>query len=96
LINLLWSNRAEEQARNSLRQALSAIKKSLEKLDSLPLEVDRSTVRLDARLIDVDALKFEHNSIRGSFWKASLFAMLQARSGWPMKEIDSSAWLSTC
>ena len=29
LTNLLWSNRSEEQARNSLRQALSAIKKSL-------------------------------------------------------------------
>ena len=29
LINLLWSDRSEDQARNSLRQCLSAIRKSL-------------------------------------------------------------------
>jgi TolB-like protein/DNA-binding SARP family transcriptional activator/Tfp pilus assembly protein PilF len=59
LINLLWSNRSEEQARNSLRQALSAIKKPLAVLNHMPLEVDRTTVRIDASLIQVDALQFE-------------------------------------
>jgi TolB-like protein/predicted Zn-dependent protease len=59
LINLLWSDRSEEQARNSLRQSLSAIKKPLASLKTMPLSIDRTTVLLDADLIEVDALKFE-------------------------------------
>jgi len=59
LINLLWSDRGEEQARNSLRQCLSAIKKSLGDAAELVLEVDRTTVRLIPELVEVDALEFE-------------------------------------
>ncbi len=59
LINLLWSDRAEEQARNSLRQSLSSIKKSLEATTPLLLEVERTTVRVDPDQIQVDALEFE-------------------------------------
>ncbi|MCZ6723015.1 MAG: hypothetical protein O6938_03750, partial [Gammaproteobacteria bacterium] len=59
LINLLWSDRGEEQARNSLRQSLSSIKKSLKAACPLLLEVDRTTVRVNPNLIQVDALEFE-------------------------------------
>ena len=59
LINLLWSNRGEEQARNSLRQCLSAIRKSLGDAAELALQVDRNTVRLNPELIEVDVLEFE-------------------------------------
>jgi len=59
LINLLWSNRGEEQARNSLRQCLSTIRKSLGEAAELALEVDRNTVRLNSELVEVDALEFE-------------------------------------
>ncbi len=59
LINLLWSDRSEEQARNSLRQCLSAIKKSLGSAADLVLLVDRTTVTLKPELIDVDVLEFE-------------------------------------
>ncbi len=58
LFNLLWSNRSEQQARNSLRQALSAIKKSLKTIDPGPLQIERTTVLLDSNLIKVDALEF--------------------------------------
>jgi DNA-binding SARP family transcriptional activator len=37
LANLLWSNRSEQQARNSLRQALNAIKKLFTDIESQPL-----------------------------------------------------------
>ncbi|MCP4471663.1 MAG: hypothetical protein GY815_13435 [Gammaproteobacteria bacterium] len=59
LINLLWSDRGEEQARNSLRQCLSAIRKSLGDVADLVLQIDRTTVCLKPELIDVDALEFE-------------------------------------
>ena len=59
LINLLWSDRGEEQARNSLRQCLSTIRKSLGDAAELALEVDRNTVRLNPELIEVDALELE-------------------------------------
>ncbi|HUV21362.1 MAG TPA: tetratricopeptide repeat protein [Gammaproteobacteria bacterium] len=59
LINLLWSNRGEEQARNSLRQCLSAIRKTLGNAAELALQVDRTTVSLKGDVIDVDVLEFE-------------------------------------
>ena len=59
LINLLWSDRGDEQARNSLRQCLSAIRKALGDSADLALQVDRTTVCLKAETLDVDALEFE-------------------------------------
>ena len=59
LINLLWSDRSEEQARNSLRQALSAMKKALGDGADLMLQVDRTTVCLKPELIEVDVHEFE-------------------------------------
>ena len=59
MINLLWSNRGEEQARNSLRQCLSAIRKTLGDAAELALQVDRTTVSLKGDVIDVDVLEFE-------------------------------------
>ncbi len=59
LTNLLWSDRGEDQARNSLRQSLSQIKKALGKDSSEALEVDRNTVSLTNGGIEVDVLRFE-------------------------------------
>ena len=60
LVNLFWSDRGEDQARNSLRQALSSLKKPLDKAIPELLEVERTTVRLKPELItvDVDAFGF--------------------------------------
>ena len=97
LINLLWSNRGEEQARNSLRQALSAIKKSMAKLDPLPLEVDRSTVRLDAKLIDVDALEFESLATESDIESLSRAARLyqgEFLEGITIRDAATQEWLA--
>ena len=59
LINLLWSDRGEDQARNSLRQCLSALRKALGETADLVLVVDRTTVSVQAPMIEVDALEFE-------------------------------------
>lgn len=59
LMNLLWSDRSESQARNSLRQALSTIKKSLETVNPSPLMIDRISAGLDRGLVHIDVTEFE-------------------------------------
>jgi len=67
LINLLWSDRGEEQARNSLRQCLSAIKKSLGDSADLILQIDRVSVCLRPELVDVDVHEFESLADAGDY-----------------------------
>ena len=59
LFNLLWSERGEGQARNSLRQCLNAIKKSLGDEAKSILDIERTTISLKKGLISVDVLDFE-------------------------------------
>ena len=59
LIDLLWSDRSEDQARNSLRQTLSALKKSLGVVDPLPLQIGRTTVSVLAEAIKMDTIDLE-------------------------------------
>jgi TolB-like protein/predicted Zn-dependent protease len=56
LAALLWSNRGEAQARSSLRQALSELRKALAAADPPPLETAGESVTLaaDAVVVDVD------------------------------------------
>ncbi len=67
LVNLLWSDRGEEQARNSLRQALSALKKSLGDSADLILQIDRSSVSLKPELIEIDLHEFERLALEGDY-----------------------------
>ncbi|MCH8104034.1 MAG: hypothetical protein IIC58_00795, partial [Proteobacteria bacterium] len=59
LINLLWSDRGEDQARNSLRQSLSSIKKACKTEVPDLLQIERTTVRLVTDQVQVDAHEFE-------------------------------------
>jgi TolB-like protein len=61
-MNLLWSDRGEDQARNSLRQTLSVLKKALEVIDPLPLQIDRTTVSVLAESIEMDTLELENSN----------------------------------
>jgi len=58
LAALLWSDRAEEQARSSLRQALVALRKDFAALDDDPLVLTGDRVGLDANLVSVDVAEF--------------------------------------
>jgi len=96
LINLLWSDRGEEQARNSLRQCLSAIKKSLGDAADLVLTVDRTTVTLKPDLIDVDALEFERLAAESDFASLSTAASLyqgEFLEGISIRDAASQDWL---
>lgn len=57
LTALLWSDRGDDQARASLRQALAELRRSLG--EPSPLRTDNGTVSLDPALVSVDAPEFE-------------------------------------
>ena len=59
LCALLWSDRSEEQARGSLRHALSELRKALADVDPSPLMTNREAVCLDGTAVEVDAVTFE-------------------------------------
>ncbi len=58
LINLFWSDRGEDQARNSLRHALSAIRKALAAAETPVVNAERTTVGAVAGAIALDAHEF--------------------------------------
>jgi TolB-like protein len=57
LMALLWGDRAEEQARASLRQALAELRRCFG--DAAPLQTSNETIALDPTLIAIDAVAFE-------------------------------------
>jgi len=66
LTALLWSDRGEEQARGSLRQALAELRRVFAGTGLTPLVVDREAARLDAEIVSVDAAAFERALTEGS------------------------------
>ncbi|MGH6930664.1 MAG: BTAD domain-containing putative transcriptional regulator, partial [Dongiaceae bacterium] len=59
LTGLLWSDRGDEQARNSLRQALTELARILAGIEPSPLVKGRDTLSLDPEGVEVDAMLFE-------------------------------------
>jgi TolB-like protein len=58
LMGLLWSDRAEEQARNSLRQALVSLRRDIAGFKESPLALNGDRVALEKEHIAVDVLEF--------------------------------------
>ncbi|MCV2864806.1 BTAD domain-containing putative transcriptional regulator [Albidovulum sediminicola] len=58
LASLLWADRAEPQARSSLRQSLAALRKAFRAAGTDPLAGERVTVTLDLSEFAVDAIDF--------------------------------------
>ncbi|MCT8329071.1 BTAD domain-containing putative transcriptional regulator [Albidovulum sediminis] len=58
LASLLWADRAEAQARDSLRQSLAALRKIFRAAGTNPLAGDKTTVALDLSEVAVDAIEF--------------------------------------
>src|SRR4030095_1087527 len=68
LMALLWSDRGEEQARASLRQALAELRRALG--DPSPLKTEHDVVSLDPAMIAVDAMEFERLAKAGKLDEA--------------------------
>ncbi len=58
-MNLLWSDRGEVQASNSLRQALSQLRKNLVWNDVSPLIASTDSISIDPESVSTDAVDFE-------------------------------------
>src|SRR5688572_12331169 len=62
LATLLWGESPEDQARNSLRQALFALRKAL---PSGAVRVGGETIALDPAQVEVDVAVFEQHAAAG-------------------------------
>jgi TolB-like protein/DNA-binding SARP family transcriptional activator len=59
LANLLWSDRGDQQARDSLKHALTRLRQCLQAATPPPIVADRQSVRLDASALTIDVAVFE-------------------------------------
>ncbi|HKP26932.1 MAG TPA: BTAD domain-containing putative transcriptional regulator, partial [Dongiaceae bacterium] len=82
IAGLLWSDRGEQQARNSLRQNLLTLRNDLAPIDPTPLVFQEDLVKLDPMRISIDVLDFFNWRAHGdlataaSLFKGPLFAGL--------------------
>ena len=87
LAALLWGGRFEEQARQSLRQTLSALRRDLEPVAPSFVEVDREFVGLGTLATDLD--EFETALVRNDAPAAAALWRGEFAEG---LEIDSEGW----
>ena len=59
LAGLLWGDRGETQARNSLRQSLAAIRQAFRQAELDPVASERDSVSFDPSGIEIDVIAFE-------------------------------------
>ena len=81
LMALLWSDRAEEQARASLRQALAELRRALG--EPSPLRTEHDAVSLDPAMIALDAVEFERLAKAGQLGRGRrALSRAAARRAW--------------
>jgi DNA-binding SARP family transcriptional activator len=67
LAGLLWGDRAEAQARDSLKQALAGIRQAFRLGGLDPIRADRESVTLQLNGIEVDAVEFARRATDAGF-----------------------------
>lgn len=88
---LLWSDRDEEQARGSLRQALAELRKLLG--EPSPLRADRETIAFDHTLAKVDVADFERLAAAGAVEEAVALYRGDLMDGQIPSDPEFAAWL---
>ena len=76
LINVLWGDHADSQARSSLRQALFSLRRDLAGLDPAPLDFSRETISTKESAISTDVVSFARLATSSSIADLSLAAKL--------------------
>lgn len=59
LASLLWSDRGDQQARDSLKHSLTRLRQCLEPATPSPIVADRQSVKLDLAALGIDVAAFE-------------------------------------
>ena len=96
LAGLLWSDRAEAQARDSLKQSLASIRQTFRQAGLDPLRTDRDTAALEPDRIEIDAVEFAR--LAGSSTPPERAAVLyqgELLEGIDGLGSDLDAWLRT-
>src|SRR5262245_14831194 len=91
LMALLWSDRGEEQARASLRQALAELRRALG--EPSPLRTEHDTVGLDPAMIALDAIEFERLAKAGHLDKAAALYRGPLLDGHGVRDEAFEEWL---
>jgi TolB-like protein/DNA-binding SARP family transcriptional activator/Tfp pilus assembly protein PilF len=97
LASLLWSDRGDEQARNSLRQALTELGRAFGAIEPSPLVKGRETLALDPAIVGVDVLTFEQLAGSDSASDLRLAAALYAGDlldGLDVRDSAFDEWLT--
>jgi TolB-like protein/Tfp pilus assembly protein PilF len=97
LTSFLWSDRSEQQARNSLRQALSSLKKLFDNIEPSPLQIGRTNVDLASQLFEIDAVKLEELIIEQSPQAAAQATRLyrgEFLEGLVVRDSNGEEWLA--
>ena len=89
---LLWSDRAEEQARASLRQALTELRQVLG--EPSPLRTEQDKVSLDSAAIMVDAVEFPRLVKSGKLDEAAALYRGPLLDGHGVRDGAFEDWLS--
>lgn len=66
LASLLWSDRAEDQARDSLRQAISALRRAFQGIEPAPLSTTRTSIMLESNTFTADVIEMNTFAITNS------------------------------
>src|SRR5215813_6361304 len=96
IVGLLWGDRGEEQARNSLRQALTELGRALGGVSPPALIKARETLALDPLAAEVDALVFErlaHSGDLTDLRRAKALYTGELLEGFAVRDSEFEEWL---
>ncbi len=96
LAELLWGDRFDEQARQSLRQAISKLRKDLSDTEEELLLTDGDDITLNSDVILVDAIKFEQlaaTESSGALEEAATLYRGAFLDGFNIKEKGFEDWI---
>jgi TolB-like protein/Flp pilus assembly protein TadD len=91
LMALLWSDRGEEQARASLRQALAELRRALG--EPSPVRAEHDSVSLDPSIIALDAVEFERLAKAGRLDEAASLYRGPLLDGHGVRDDAFEEWL---
>ncbi|MEE4238562.1 MAG: BTAD domain-containing putative transcriptional regulator [Anderseniella sp.] len=93
LATLLWSDRADEQARGSLRQAMASLKRDLGSVGDI-LDVERDRISLNRHCVSIDAIRFQELTTVGKALEALDLYRGQLLQGLSVSDQSFEDWLS--
>ncbi len=93
LANLLWSERGDEQARGSLRQALASLKRDLGVYGDI-LHIERDRISLNRNRVSIDAVQFQEMATAGKAAQALDFYKGPLLEGMSVSDQSLEDWLS--